>query len=83
MCVLFFFRLPVKRRIYDNGKEGGVSETQEGCPSPLKSAFTAAYTARNNRKGVTPMKYRHEWKHEITAFDVLCLRRRFSLPQKG
>ena len=28
----------------------------------------AAYTARINRKGVTPMKYRHEWKHEITAF---------------
>lgn len=24
------------------------------------------------------MKYRHEWKHEITAFDVLCLRRRLS-----
>ena len=29
------------------------------------------------------MKYRHEWKHEITAFDALCLRRRLSLPQKG
>lgn len=38
----------------------------------------AAYTARINRKGVTPVKYRHEWKHEITAFDVLCLRRRLS-----
>lgn len=24
------------------------------------------------------MQYRHEWKHEISAFDVLCLRRRFS-----
>ncbi len=24
------------------------------------------------------MKYRHEWKHEITAFDVLCLRQRLS-----
>lgn len=24
------------------------------------------------------MQYRHEWKHEISAFDVLCLRRRLS-----
>ena len=42
MCVLFFFKLPIKRRIYDNGKEGSVRETQEGCPSPLKSVVFEA-----------------------------------------
>ena len=44
MCVLFFFRLPPKGgRVYDNGKEGSVRETQEGCPSPLKSVVFDAF----------------------------------------
>ena len=25
-----------------------------------------------------PLQYRHEWKHEISVFDVLCLRQRLS-----
>ena len=44
MCVLFFFKLPIKRRIYDNGKEGSVRETQEGCPSSLKSVVFEAFS---------------------------------------
>ena len=83
MCVLFFFTpRHLRKRPYGLGPS----------PSPLKNGdffaqifqnfnfiiSFAAYTARINRKGVTPMEYRHEWKHEITAFDVLCLRRRLS-----
>ena len=37
-------RLSIKWYICDNGKEGSVRETQEGCPSPLKSVVFEAFS---------------------------------------
>ena len=37
-------RLSVKRYICDNGKEGCVRETQEGCPLPLKSVVFETFS---------------------------------------
>ena len=38
----------VPKLFNDNGKEGCVRETQEGCPSPFKSSLLKLFQSFNN-----------------------------------
>ena len=72
MCVLFFFTPDICKNAPAASALSAPHPKGWGVFSQVFQNFnviirSAAYTARINRKGVTLMKYRHEWKHEITA----------------
>ena len=47
---------------YGNGKEGRVRETQEGCPSPLKSFVFETLKKLQKRERVSKKFFRHTLK---------------------